>query len=90
MKFKQAVEKKKEFGDIYVDEKDKSMELGVLITPKSDKDLEKYFHDRYTNALSFYPTTIIDTDAKKYSTDGQYSIYAIKVLGTILLKKQLA
>lgn len=90
MTFDEALEKKKEFGDIFVDVRNKNIEYGILITPKNDKDLEKYFNDRYANAHLFNPITIIDSDAKKYSKDGKFSIYAIKVIEKILLKEKLA
>lgn len=90
MTFEEALEKKKEFGILYTDEANGIKDYGILITPKNSKDLEVYFSDRYKNAQSFNPITIVDNDAKKYSTDNQYSIHAIKVIGTILTKKKLA
>jgi hypothetical protein len=90
MTFDEAIEKKKEYGDLYTNEKKGCVDFGVLITPKNDKDLETYFKDRYENANSFNPITIIDIDAKKYSTDGKFSIYAIKVIESVLLKTKLS
>jgi hypothetical protein len=90
MTFEEAVEKKKEFGNSYTDKEKGFVEYGILITPKNNKDLEVYFADRYKNSQSFNQITIVDNDAKKYSTDNQYSIHAIKVIGTILTKKKLA
>jgi hypothetical protein len=90
MTFEEAVEKKKEFGNSYTDAENEFIDYGILITPKKSTDLELYFSDRYKNAQSFNPITIIDNDAKKYSTDNQYSIHAIKVIGKILRKKKLA
>lgn len=88
MTFEEALEKKKEFGNSYTD--NGLVDYGILITPKNNNDLELYFADRYKNAQSFNPKTIVDSDAKKYSTDNQYGIYAIKVIGTMLTKKKLA
>ena len=90
MTFEEALEKKKEFGNLYTDETNDIKDYGILITPKNNKDLEVYFSDRYKNAQSFNPITIVDSDAKKYSTDSQYSVHAIKVIGTILKKIKLA
>lgn len=88
MTFNEALEKKKEFGETYID--NSNNEYGILITPKSEKDLSNYFDNRYSNSFSFTPVIIIDADAKKYSTDGEFSIYAIKVIETMLVKKKLA
>lgn len=90
MTFEEALEKKKGFGNSYTDEENGLIDYGILITPKNSNDLELYFADRYKNAQSFNPITIVDNDAKKYSTDNQYSIHAIKVIETMLTKKKLA
>tara|TARA_R110000868_G_scaffold33215_3_gene120839 strand:+ start:3331 stop:3603 length:273 start_codon:yes stop_codon:yes gene_type:complete len=90
MTFEEALESKKQFGELHTDKKNDIIDYGVLITPKNENDLELYFSDRYKNAHSFNRVTIIDSDAKKYSSDNEYSIYAIKVMSTLLLKKKLA
>lgn len=87
MTFEEALKKKKEFGETYLDS---NLVYDVFIVPKKDKDFDDYCKDFLINAFSFDPLIFKDENAKKYCSDNQFSICAIKVVKQFVLNIKLA
>jgi len=70
---------KKETGEQIIHEK---LEMKVVIVPSDNKDFINYLTDYRSGNLT-------DKDSIRYSTDGAFNLYGLKVVGSDMLKLQI-
>lgn len=81
MTFNEALNRKNEIGETF--RIDSSIEGKVIVVPKNENDLLQYILDYRTSKFD-------DFSAKLYSTDNQFTVYAIWTNGVDVVKKILA
>ena len=79
MTYDEAVLLKKETGEQIIHAK---LEMKVVIVPSENKDFTNYLTDCRSGNLT-------DKDSIRYSTDGTFNLYGLKVVGSDILKLQI-